>query len=584
MSDDLRLAMKLQAHYNAEGASPPPESTPAPYKKPRLQGEPVLDRTALEADEQYARYVAGLSNDTDSTLLITSLSEADDLKFARELQAKFDSEASRTPQPELSAASEREMIASYGSAVLKLRCFTCKCPLMPNVGSVDELNAIWSGRKHASSVLTCSACRTWTCCGCGGPPKAVHRRNVEGWSVTFCCDEGRLFLLWSLLCSVKHSTSSKTAAPISMSPSRTQRPGSFRKSGVGYGDDLHVRHRKGRDRPIEMKRDVDPTDDPTRRLLATLAALLPSWKNGAQFDNDAPPVLEGMLRRSAVMEKAAELLRNDSVEEIARRGDLYAALIEFLDVLARHPATARVLYDDRAPRSESYDLVTLSFSASHLPPKRESAEKNQSLAKIMQNLRVQADTFLKQYRMHWADTYEDSHSELAYNLSTEIAELASFVEANDSRKIVKQPEVRSDEQDNREWHREHCVDDVPDEHILEGYHYHGRSEKLQTVPRGRMKKLMLELAALRTSLPEGIYVRHSSSRLDVIKVMIVGPAGTPYENGLFEFDLFCPSNYPHEPPKMQFKTTGKGIAHFNPNLYANGKGTRFEPLDTADLA
>ena len=573
-ADDLRLAMMLQAHYNSGASTPPPESAPAPSKKPRLEGEPTMDRLVLEADEHYARYVAGFANDTDSLLpMAYTIAEYDDLKLARELQAKFDSEAANGPHPELSAASEREMIFSYGSALLKLRCFTCNCPLMPTVSTIDELNTMWSGRNHASSVVTCSACRSWTCCGCGGPPKGVHRRPVEGWSVTYCCDQGRLFLLWSLLCSVRHKTASRpVTAPVPVvSGSRTQKTVGFRKSGVGYGDDHHVRHKKPRDRPIEMK-NVDPADAPTQRLLATLAALLPSWRAGSKFDNNTPQVLEGMLRHSAVMEKVAELLRNDSVDEIAKRGALYSSLFEFLDVLSRHPATARVLYDDRAPRSESYDLVTLSFKP-QLQHRRESAEKNQSLAKIMQNLRVQADTYLKQYRMHWEDDFNDKQSELAFRLCTAIVELASFIEANDSTRAGKQVEVRSDEQDNREWHREHCVEDVPDEHIMDGYYFQNKSDKVQNVPKGRMKKLMMEMAALRTSLPEGIYVRHSSSRLDVMKVLIIGPAGTPYENGLFEFDLFCPSNYPQEPPKMQFKTTGKGLAHFNPNLYANGKGT-----------
>lgn len=86
-----------------------------------------------------------------------------------------------------------------------------------------------------------------------------------------------------------------------------------------------------------------------------------------------------------------------------------------------------------------------------------------------------------------------------------------------------------------------------------------------------MKSLMTDLATLQTSLPEGIYVRHGASRLDMMKVLIVGPKSTPYEGGLFEFDLFCPLAYPATPPKMQFRTTGGGAAHFNPNLYADGK-------------
>ncbi len=57
-----------------------------------------------------------------------------------------------------------------------------------------------------------------------------------------------------------------------------------------------------------------------------------------------------------------------------------------------------------------------------------------------------------------------------------------------------------------------------------------------------------------------------------MKVLIIGPKGTPYEHGLFEFDLFCPSNFPNAPPNMLFRTTGGGRVRFNPNLYNCGKG------------
>lgn len=41
-------------------------------------------------------------------------------------------------------------------------------------------------------------------------------------------------------------------------------------------------------------------------------------------------------------------------------------------------------------------------------------------------------------------------------------------------------------------------------------------------------------------------------------------------NGLFEFDIFCPSNFPNEPIKVNFQTTGGGAYRFNPNLYDTG--------------
>lgn len=86
-----------------------------------------------------------------------------------------------------------------------------------------------------------------------------------------------------------------------------------------------------------------------------------------------------------------------------------------------------------------------------------------------------------------------------------------------------------------------------------------------------MKRIMQEISRLQTSLPDGIFVRYGSSRPDVMKVIIIGPQDTPYENGLFEFDLLCDNDFPTKPPQMQLRTTGNGSVRFNPNLYNCGK-------------
>lgn len=39
-----------------------------------------------------------------------------------------------------------------------------------------------------------------------------------------------------------------------------------------------------------------------------------------------------------------------------------------------------------------------------------------------------------------------------------------------------------------------------------------------------------------------------------LAVTIAGPAGSPYEGGLFRLELFCHGAYPMEPPKIRFLT------------------------------
>lgn len=49
-----------------------------------------------------------------------------------------------------------------------------------------------------------------------------------------------------------------------------------------------------------------------------------------------------------------------------------------------------------------------------------------------------------------------------------------------------------------------------------------------------------------------ICVRVYESRMDLLRAVIVGAAGTPYHDGLFFFDVYFPSNYPNVPPVSFF--------------------------------
>jgi len=89
------------------------------------------------------------------------------------------------------------------------------------------------------------------------------------------------------------------------------------------------------------------------------------------------------------------------------------------------------------------------------------------------------------------------------------------------------------------------------------------------------RNLFKELTAYRNALPieygSSCFCRVITSRLDLLRVMITGPDGSPYANGCFFFDINLPASYPAVAPKVQFLTTGGGKIRFNPNLYNCGK-------------
>jgi len=91
-------------------------------------------------------------------------------------------------------------------------------------------------------------------------------------------------------------------------------------------------------------------------------------------------------------------------------------------------------------------------------------------------------------------------------------------------------------------------------------------------PSHLLKRIHKEHKILLSSLPSGIYVRTWDSRLDLFRVLIIGPDATPYEFAPFIIDLRVPFTYPNEPPEAFFHSwTHRGYGPVNPNLYENGK-------------
>ncbi|KAL1388876.1 hypothetical protein HDK64DRAFT_337601 [Phyllosticta capitalensis] len=87
----------------------------------------------------------------------------------------------------------------------------------------------------------------------------------------------------------------------------------------------------------------------------------------------------------------------------------------------------------------------------------------------------------------------------------------------------------------------------------------------------RMRRIQKEHKILRSSLPPGIFVRTWESRLDLLRVLIVGPIDTPYEYAPFLIDLHLGTNFPTQSPEAYFHSWTNGSGPVNPNLYEDGK-------------
>lgn len=68
----------------------------------------------------------------------------------------------------------------------------------------------------------------------------------------------------------------------------------------------------------------------------------------------------------------------------------------------------------------------------------------------------------------------------------------------------------------------------------------------------------------------GIYFHYDEEDMFNMKIMMIGPEGTPYFGGAYFFNIDFPKTYPLQPPKVLTKTQGHNT-RFNPNLYISGK-------------
>lgn len=107
---------------------------------------------------------------------------------------------------------------------------------------------------------------------------------------------------------------------------------------------------------------------------------------------------------------------------------------------------------------------------------------------------------------------------------------------------------------------------------------HSFHTQTPTISSQHTKRLAKEHKILRvpSNLPPGVYVRTWESRLDLLRVLFIGPAETPYAHAPFMIDFMLPSTFPTEPPQAFFHSwTAEsglgGVGRVNPNLYEDGK-------------
>lgn len=330
-----------------------------------------------------------------------------------------------------------------------------------------------------------------------------------------------------------------------------------RNQGVGFGDSSARQSDHGIFRARQAQMDEDMSESMTLRLLE---ALLPRISRSASFDREPPGAVPTLLLNSKILDYCDALFRNDSLDDVSERCMVYQALFKFVTSVSEHHATSELVWIHRPVRSDNVDLLTLSFQE----PVGTTPDTKEPVLISLRNLAMQSDMLVQ--RAKEMDFLAQDGRDLLklarcinglWNVLSMI-----FAGRNETTATTDTAALDADAD---------IVIDLPDKCIMASHRHASKAGEIRDQPRGRMKKILTDITILRTSLPQGIYVRFCSDRPDMMKAIIIGPEGTSYENGVFEFDIFCPANYPYEPPKFCLKTTGNGKVNFNPNLYADGK-------------
>lgn len=153
-----------------------------------------------------------------------------------------------------------------------------------------------------------------------------------------------------------------------------------------------------------------------------------------------------------------------------------------------------------------------------------------------------------------------SHGEVEEHVELEATELFNVAEALCSLKPKESNDPARDV-DGSNFKKFDIAKDPYD-------HYFLGANGQNNAGRKWLKKVQQDWNILQINLPDGIYVRVYEDRMDLLRAVIVGAYGTPYQDGIYFFDFHLPPDYPDVPPSAYYHSGGWRI---NPNLYEEGK-------------
>lgn len=502
-------------------------------------------------------------------------------------------DASTYPEPVERALKD---LRKWAKAIFATKCRKCKTTYLMEDFDVGQYFASWMamrGSKDAFSIcsVVCpdKTCAAETCLGCDGKPRlGKNTAIVNGLQLDWCCTVGAVFALWVVLCMYDEEELKMQSQSGRFVAANTPKPNMFnsfyggQSKGTGYGAGYRVSgfamfnsSLRPMGARLNFQQVGEKTDDMTKNMLAIAIELLP------EHHREAHPALCAMIQLSLLQDKAGALLRNDSLRNVTPRGNLYYAVFEWINRLGKHSDLQYLVCDERYPKKSSAGIQTLSIGETCDGINHSTAGDralvlcdlqdgmDPSLFDCMSNLATQSNNIIS--------AAEAVSGEFQSRSGQDILSIARRIRGIHKSLAQKSRDPRREPQTNNkaalwQWYHQHYrVEFVPNMISYMRGDLAQAAIALTWSKPDRVRRIAVEIAEMSTSLPPNIFVRADEARPDCVKSLIVGPEGTPYQGGLFEFDILCGPQYPDQPPNVQFRTTGGGVVNFNPNLYAKGK-------------
>ena len=386
------------------------------------------------------------------------------------------------------------------------------------------------GMKSAppTSAVTCD-CDALTCLGCAEEPLRGDSRYMtdhHGLKLDWCCNKGGAFVAWVLLCQYDEMELSLQERSLqNQAVSKMHQGHRDRSGGVGYGshfsanpfafDPMHSSsadegyRRRGLRQALNFHQVDSDTDKLTEWIIGILVELLP---RRSETERKVNPALSSMIELSLLQDRLAELLRNDSLQDVDTRASLYFKTFEFVSRLGNHESLDYLVCEERFVKKQSAGLYAISTKDSGRGKHKAQAPltvalgrdgKASSLISCLSKLAMQSKVLIQGSSKQAAG---DNIWQVAKKIDSLYGRLAD-TSAKDTAITTW-----------KGYHEAHCLERRADvaRHLCRDMYK--LSQQHQSSAKGRMSRLVTEASEMATSLPTNIFVKVDEVRPDIMKV------------------------------------------------------------------